>query len=143
MRSVGGAHNVAVTQTMLKAVKGSHAAYTENRKKEIERKRKIDKELVLEAEAKKKKEEIEEAKKSWENKNKDLKNKLKVVEEIIKNENNALTAAVSRGMRENDENIKESSFQIIRNSQNVIQENMNEQKMLQKKLMKHQEKKPK
>ena len=65
------------------------------------------------------------------------------MEEIIKNENNALTAAVSRGMQENDENIKESSFQIIRNSQNVIQEKMNEQKMLQKKLMKHQEKKPK
>ena len=143
VRAAGGAQNVAVTESMLKAVKNSHLLYNESMKKETERKRKIAVEALAEADAKKKKDEQDQAKKTWEHKKNEITRKLKVIEEELKNDNNALSAAISRGSRAEDPRVKESCFNTIKNCQKNIQDKMEEQNVLQASLVKHEGKKPK
>ena len=142
VRAAGGAQNVAVTESMLKAVKNYHLLYNESMKKLTERKRKMAVEALAEADAKKKKDEQDQAKKTWEHKKNEITRKLKVIEEELKNDN-ALSAAISKGSRAEDPRVKESCFNTIKNGQKNIQDKMEEQNVLQASLVKHEGKNPK
>ena len=80
---------------------------------------------------------------SWESKKKDILDKLKIVTEEIKMQNEVMVAALSRGGRINDTRVKDSCFKTIENCQKILKEKMEEQLKLQMKLAHINEKKPK
>jgi hypothetical protein len=143
VRAAGGAHLVPVTTGMLSAVKNAHSKQVEDVKKEKEKKRKAAEDSEVEQQVKKKKLEEDEAKKGWETKKKDLDDRLKVVDEDIKAQNDMMKAALSRGARIKDARVKESCFGTIQTCQETIQNKMDEQKALMNNLSKLMAKKPK
>lgn len=74
-------------------------------KRENKKKRKAAEDAANEAEKKKKE---DEARKSWENKKKDLEDGIKVVKVEIKHQNDSMKAAFSRGGRFQDPRVKDS-----------------------------------
>lgn len=143
VRAAGGAHLIPVTSGMLSAVKFAHAKKVEDDRKENELKRMAEDDAVAEKEAKKKKLEEDEVKKGWEAKKKTLEDKLKIVAESIKHQNDSMKAAFSRGGRIKDSRVKDSCFGTIENCQAIIQAKMEEQKILLTNLAKLMAKKPK
>ena len=95
------------------------------------------------AEAKKRKDEIDLAKKTWGEKRDDLKNQTNVVEEQIKWANKEFQAAVTQGQKTDNAQMKNKCFKQLGDCQERIKEKTEALSQLQAKMAKLMEKKPK
>ena len=114
-----------------------------NKRKKQEEKIKAEADSAAEAAAKKRKTEMEEEKRSWEEKKKTLENTIKVTKEEIGNENKNLLAAVSRGTRLDNTVVKNAALGTIKSCQEIIARKNGDLEKLQEKLNKLLERKPK
>ena len=142
VRRAGGAHNVLITTPMLNSVKGACAEYRKDLEEENLKKRKAVEEAEAAAQLKKKKEDFEAEKKTWQEKRDDVKNQIKGVEVQIEWANKEQQAAISRGVKATDVQVKNNCFKQAGDCQSRIKEKTEELSQLQMKLAKLMEKKP-
>ena len=97
IRAAGGAHLVPISANMLNSVKMAHSRKVAVDKENAEAKRKAKVAAAREQAAKKRKEEQEAEQRTWDEKKRRLDDNTREIQEEIKNENESLMAAVSRG----------------------------------------------
>ena len=127
---------------MLNSVKMAHSRKVTVDKEKAEAKRKAEEAAAEEQAAKKKKEEQEAEKRTWEEKKK-LEDSIREIQEEIKNENESLMAAVSRGSRLKEPAVAQAALKTVKACQERIVAKTEDIKTKQKKLEKLLQKKPK
>ena len=95
------------------------------------------------AELKKKKEEYEAEKKTWDDEKAELKTKIKALEESINWANKGFKAAITRGLRTDDNKVKDTCFKQVSECETRIADLSEQLSSFQRKLAKLCEKKPK
>ena len=80
---------------------------------EREKKRKAEEDVKAAAELKKKREEYEAEKKTWDDEKAELKTKIKALEESINWANKGFKAAITRGLRTDDNKVKDTCFKQV------------------------------
>ena len=96
VRQAGGAHNVSITSAMLSKVKMAHHHYKKELEEKREKKRKAVENANAAAQLKRKKEDYEAEKKTWDGEKVELKTKIKALEESIDWANKESKAAITR-----------------------------------------------
>ena len=127
---------------MLNSVKMAHSRKVTVDKEKAEAKRKAEEAAAEEQAAKKKKEEQEAEKRTWEEKKK-LEDSIREIQEEIKNENESLMAAVSRGSRLKEPAVAQAALKTVKACQERIVAKTEDINTKQKKLEKLLQKKPK
>ena len=143
IRAAGGAHLVPISANMLNSVKMAHSRKVTVDKEKAEAKRKAEEAAAEEQAAKKKKEEQEAEKRTWEEKKKKLEDSIREIQEEIKNENESLMAAVSRGSRLKEPAVAQAALKTVKACQERIVAKTEDINTKQKKLEKLLQKKPK
>ena len=143
LRAAGGAHLVPISANMLNSVKMAHSRKVTVDKEKAEAKRKAEEAAAEEQAAKKKKEEQEAEKRTWEEKKKKLEDSIREIQEEIKNENESLMAAVSRGSRLKEPAVAQAALKTVKACQERIVAKTEDINTKQKKLEKLLQKKPK
>ena len=143
VRRAGGAHNVPITAAMLSKVRSSYQHYKKELEEEREKKRKAEEDANAAAELKKKKEEYEAEKKTWDDEKAQLKTKIKAVEESINWAKKESKAAITRGLRTDDNKVKDTCFKQVGECETRIADLSEQLSSFQRKLAKVCERKPK
>ena len=110
---------------------------------EREKKRKAEEDVKAAAELKKKREEYEAEKKTWDDEKAELKTKIKALEESINWANKGFKAAITRGLRTDDNKVKDTCFKQVGECETRIADLSEQLSSFQRKLAKLCEKKPK
>ena len=110
---------------------------------EREKKRKAEEDANAAAELKKKKEEYEAEKKTWDDEKAQLKTKIKAVEESINWAKKESKAAITRGLRTDDNKVKDTCFKQVGECETRIADLSEQLSSFQRKLARLCEKKPK
>ena len=110
---------------------------------EREKKRKAEEDANAATELKKKKEEYEAEKKTWDDEKAELKTKIKAVEESINWANKESKAAITRGLRTDDNKVKDTCFKQVGECETRIADLSEHLSSFQRKLAKLCVKEPK
>ena len=110
---------------------------------EREKKRKAEEDVKAAAELKKKREEYEAEKKTWDDEKAELKTKIKALEESINWANKGFKAAITRGLRTDDNKVKDTCFKQVGDCETRIVDLSEQLSSLHRKVARLCEKKPK